>query len=201
MQTSPLVHHLIDLNGSEIEQAAVGGMLSPFGATHSASRISAAEAKGYERGIQSADAELKKALAEQEERLRAEIEISRRQMFETEAARLAVRLEEGLTSLRAELAAIVAQTIAPFVVGRLREQALEDVVTAAEELLKDGTPMNVEISGPPDFTPILVKRLEPLATVVRIAAVNSPEIRVRVDTRIIETRLSDWVGQIEGALQ
>jgi len=74
-------------------------------------------------------------------------------------------------------------------------------VTAAEELLKDGTPMNVEISGPPDFTPILVKRLEPLATVVRIAAVNSPEIRVRVDTRIIETRLSDWVGQIEGALQ
>jgi hypothetical protein len=200
MHTSPLVHHLIDLNVSEGENAG-GNVLAPFGATHSASRIAAADAIGYERGVRSVESELKNALHEQETRLKEEYETSRRQLMEGEASKLAAKIDEGMTALRKELAAALAQTIAPFVVGRLREQALEDVVTAAEDLVKDGTPLTIEVSGPPDFTPVLVKRLENFATVVRIAAVSSPEIRVRVDTRIIETRLSDWVAQIEGALQ
>ncbi|MDO9382594.1 MAG: hypothetical protein Q7T86_06985 [Hyphomicrobiaceae bacterium] len=200
MLTSPLVHHLIDLNNSESENAG-GNVLAPFGATHSASRIAAADAGGYERGVRSAASELKNALHEQETRLKEEFETSRRQLLEVEASRLAAKIDEGMASLRQELAGALAQTIAPFVVGRLREQALEDVVAAAEDLVKDGTPLTIEVSGPPDFTPVLVKRLENFATVVRIAAVSSPEIRVRVDTRIIETRLSDWVAQIEGALQ
>jgi hypothetical protein len=74
-------------------------------------------------------------------------------------------------------------------------------VTAAEDLVRDGMPTTIEISGPPDLMPVLAQRLEPLATVVRVAAVASPEIRVRIDTRIIETRLADWVAQIEAALQ
>jgi hypothetical protein len=200
MHTSPLVHHLIDLNVSEKENAG-GNVLAPFGATHSASRIAAADAKGYERGLRNAESELNKALNEQEARLRAEFETARRQLLEGEASKLASKIDDGLAALRKELATALAQTIAPFVVGRLREQALEDVVTAAEDLVRDGTPLTIEVSGPADFTPVLVKRLENFATVVRIAAVSSPEIRVRVDTRIIETRLSDWVAQIEGALQ
>lgn len=200
MHTSPLVHHLIDLNVSERENAG-GNVLAPFGATHSASRIAAADATGYERGLRNAESELNKALNEQETRLKGEFETARRQLLDGEAAKLASKIDEGMAALRKELAAALAQTIAPFVVGRLREQALEDVVTAAEDLVKDGTPLTIEVSGPADFTPVLVKRLEQSATVVRIAAVSSPEIRVRVDTRIIETRLSDWVAQIEGALQ
>ena len=155
----------------------------------------------YERGLRNAESVLNKALNEQEARLKDEFESARRQLLEGEASKLAAKIDEGMAALRKELAAALAQTIAPFVVGRLREQALEDVVTAAEDLVKDGTPVAIEVSGPADFTPVLVKRLEHFATVVRIAAVSSPEIRVRVDTRIIETRLSDWVAQIEGALQ
>ena len=200
MHTSPLVHHLIDLNVGENENAG-GNVLAPFGATHSASRIAAADATGYERGLRNAESVLNKALSEQEARLKDEFESARRQLLEGEASKLAAKIDEGMAALRKELGAALAQTIAPFVVGRLREQALEDVVTAAEDLVKDGTPLTIEVSGPADFTPVLVKRLEHFATVVRIAAVSSPEIRVRVDTRIIETRLSDWVAQIEGALQ
>ena len=200
MHTSPLVHHLIALNVGENETAG-GNVLAPFGATHSASRIAAADATGYERGLRNAESVLNKALNEQEARLKDEFESARRQLLEGEASKLAAKIDDGMAALRKELAAALAQTIAPFVVGRLREQALEDVVTAAEDLVKDGTPMTIEVSGPADFTPVLVKRLEQSATVVRIAAVSSPEIRVRVDTRIIETRLSDWVAQIEGALQ
>lgn len=200
MQTSPLLHHLVDLNSSETERAG-SSVLAPFGATHSASRIAAADATGFDRGLRTADANLKQALSDQEARLRNESEAGRRRLVEGEARILQTKLEEGLEAVRKEMAAAIARTLAPFIAGRLREQAMNDIVAAAEDLVKDGMPTTVEISGPPDLMPVLAQRLEPFATVVRVAAVSSPEIRVRIDTRIIETRLSDWVTQIEGALQ
>ncbi len=200
MQTSPLLHHLVDLNSSEADRSGTS-VLAPFGATHSASRIAAADAMGFERGVRAADTNLKQALSDQEARLRGEFEAARRRLVEGEARILEAKLEAGIEATRQDTAAAIARTLAPFIAGRLRDQALNDVVAAAEDLVRDSMPTTIEISGPADLMPVLAQRLEPLATVVRVAAVSSPEIRVRVDTRIIETRLSDWVIQIEGALQ
>jgi hypothetical protein len=198
MQTSPLVHFLIDLNSSESEQVDTN-VLTPFGATHSASRIAAADAGGFERGRRTADQDLRVALTDLQAKLAREHGEARRQWVEAEGARMAETLERGMAAIRMEMAASIARTLAPFVIVRMREQAVEDIVAAAEELVNDGMPLTIEVSGPPDLAAVVTKRLEPLATVVRLAPVTTPELRVRVDTRIIETRLNDWVSLIEDA--
>lgn len=200
MQTSPLVHHLIDLNSSDTERAGAN-VLAPFGATHSASRIAQADAAGFERGRRASDHELRQALADQHANLTREFEDARRQWVDTEAAKLSQSLEVSIAAVRTDLAATLASTITPFLVGRLRDQAMDDVVGAVEKLVSDGMPLSIEVSGPPDLAGAVAKRLEPLATVVKLAPVASPELRVRVDTRIVETRLNDWLGLIEGALK
>lgn len=198
MQTSPLVHFLIDLNSSETEQVD-SNVLSPFGATHSASRIAAADASGFERGRRAGDQDLRQALADQHAKLTREHDEARRNWVETESARLVTSLEGSIRAIRSEMAASIAKTVAPFLVNKLREQAVEDIVAAAEDLVNDAMPLSIEVSGPPDLAALVTKRLEPLASVVRIAQVATPELRVRVDTRVIETRLNDWISLIEDA--
>lgn len=200
MQTSSLVHHLIDLNAGESERTAAD-VLAPFGATHSATRMAAADAAGFERGRLSGAAEMKRVLAEQDARFTSERDLARRQWTEAEGQKLAGMLDKGMATVRDELALAIAQTMSPFIVGRLREQALEDLTVAAEELVSEHMPLAIEISGPPDLTAALAERLESLATVIRVAAVVTPELRVRVDKRVIETRLNDWIQLIEDALR
>ena len=108
-------------------------------------------------------------MSDQEARLRGEFEAARRRLVEGEARILEAKLEAGIEATRQDTAAAIARTLAPFIAGRLRDQALNDVVAAAEDLVRDSMPTTIEISGPADLMPVLAQRLEPLATVVRVS--------------------------------
>lgn len=201
MQTSPLVQHLIDLNGDDAAPSGTAaGVLAPFGATHSAVRIAAADAAGFERGRQSTDAERAAVLSELETRHAHDLAEARRQWSEAEASRVATHLESSVAAMRVELAAAIARVLVPFVADRLRNDAVEDMVAAAESLVADAMPLTIEVSGPADLTAVLARRLETLGTVVRVAGASDAELRVRADERILETRMKEWLAQIEEAL-
>jgi hypothetical protein len=200
MQTSPLVQHLIDLN-SEPGPGADSGLLTPFGATHSQTRMAAAEAQGFERGRRSVDEGLRQAVADLEAKFAQEREVMRRQWTEAQAQKMQAHLEAGLAKLRLELAQSVAGVIGPFLANRLREEAVEELTTAAEALVNEGMPLTIEVSGPADLTGAIARQLEPLATVVKVALVETPELRVKVDNRMIETRFKDWVSLVEDVLR
>lgn len=200
MQTSPLMQHLIDLNGDASAPDTGAGVLAPFGATHSALRIAAADAAGFERGRQSTDAERAAVLSDMEARHARELAAARQQWSEAEASRIATHLEHGMAGMRTELAAAMVRALIPFIADRLRNQAVEDMVAAAEDLVADAMPLTIEVSGPADLAAVLARRLEPFGTVVRTAGASDAELRVRADARILETRIKDWLALVEGAL-
>lgn len=200
MQTSSLVHHLIDLNTSETERSA-DSVLAPYGATHSASRMATADAAGFERGRLSAQADVRQLLAEQEARFVRQRATDRQQWVDAQSSVLASRLDEGVAAVRQELAATISKVIVPFIVARLTEQAVGDLVAAADDLVKDSMPLTIEVSGPTDLRAEVVRRLEPLATVVRASPEQATELRVRVDDKILESRLTDWIALIEDVLR
>jgi hypothetical protein len=199
MQTSPLVQYLIDLNGDDAPHTGAGA-LAPFGATHSALRIAAADAAGFERGRRSTETELTGALAELEVRHARERDEARILWTDTEAERLTAQLAASIAAVREDLAATVARTLLPFIEGRLRDRAIDDLAAAAEVLVAEAMPLTIEVSGPPDLAAALARRLETLGTVVRTASPSGAELRVRADSRILETRLKDWLVAIEGAV-
>lgn len=200
MQTSPLIAHLIDLN-AEPGPAPDAGVLSPFGATHSASKLAAAEAQGYERGRRGVEGEMRQRIADLEAQFAQEREKSRRQWTEAQGQKLQAQLTDGLARIRLEIAQSIAGVITPFIAGRLREQAVDELTAAAEAIVKDGLPLTVEVSGPPDLTNAIAKQLESHATVVKIALVETPELRVKIDNRMIETRFGDWISIVEDVLR
>lgn len=201
MQTSPLTKHLIDLNAEAAQRSEGGGMLSPFGATHSQTKIASAEASGYERGRRSIEHEMRQAVTDLEARFAQERATIRREWTETQAQKLSVQLDEGMARLRLELSQSIAEVLVPFLAARLREQAVEDMTAAAEALVNEGLPPTVEVSGPADLTGAIARQLEPLATVVKIALVETPELRVKVDNRMLETRVKDWLAIVEDVLR
>lgn len=200
MQTSPLIQHLIDLN-ADPGQRSESGVLSPFGATHSQNRIAAAETQGYEKGRRSIEHEMRQTVGDLEARFAQERATIRKEWTDTQAQKMRDQLDEGLAKLRLELFQSLTRTMMPFLVARLREQAVEELTAAAEALVSEGTPPTVEISGPADLTGAIARQLEPLATVVKIALVEAPELRVKVDNRMIETRLKDWLAVVEDVLR
>jgi hypothetical protein len=200
MQTSPLVQHLIDLTPSDAPQSA-DSSLAPFGATHSASRIAAADKAGFERGRLTVDAELSAKLREQEQRFARDCAALRQQWVEAESERLHAQFLAGMASLRTEMASALAQTMTPFIAARLRSQAAEDLAAMAETLIADAMPLTVEVSGPADLTAVLMRRLEALGTVVRVVPGDATELRVRADARLLQTRVADGLALIEDSLK
>lgn len=200
MQTSPLIQHLIDLN-ADPGQRSESGVLSPFGATHSQTRIAAAESQGFEKGRRSIEHELRQAVGDLEARFANERATIRKEWTEAQANKMRDQLDAGLARLRLELHQSVTQAIMPFLAARLREQAVEELTAAAEALVNEGMPPTVEISGPADLTAAIARQLEPLATVVKIALVETPELRVKVDNRMLETRFKDWLAVVEDVLR
>lgn len=199
MQTSPLVQHLIDLNSdSEAQQSA--GVLAPFGATHSPRRIAAADAAGFERGRRSSETEVVEKLAEIEARYAREQQEARRHWTETEASRLTTQLASSVAELRTEMSTAMARALVPFVEGRLRGHALDDLVAATVALVADAMPLTIEVSGSDDLAAILSRNLEPYGTVVRSVSSSTGELRVRADTQVLETRIKDWLATIEASL-
>lgn len=200
MQTSSLIQHLVDLNTAEAEQSQKG-TLAPFGATHSASRLSKAEEAGYERGRASLQAEMRQAVLDMKTDADARLRDHREQWVEKEAEKLASDVEAGLAKVRLEMAESLTRMLLPFLAGRLEEAALEEIAVAAGGVINECAGVTVELSGREDLSRDLAGRLEMSADYVKVSPDEKPEVRVKIDSTLLETRLADWLKDIEGALR
>jgi hypothetical protein len=200
MQTSPLARHLVTIGTS---QAAVDAadVLAPHGATHSIARLAAAESEGYERGRAMAEAALAQRFQEQERHLDERLDAMRREWVAQQADHLERTLAESVTAMQAELADAVARTLLPFVERRLRQDALDEIALATEDLVKESLPLSIELSGPADLTSELAKRLDGLSTVCRVVANAGVELRVRAENKVLQTRIREFCEMLEDAVR
>lgn len=200
MQTSPLSRHLVAIATGSVDETA--SVLAPNGATHSVARLAAAESAGYERGRQAAAADSTRALVRLEQDISERHALARRQWVEHEADRLTASVAESTAVLKREFGEAIARSIVPFAMSRLRQEALDEIAAAAAELVNEAMPLAIEISGPDDLTAALRQRLEHVSTVMRVVPDgSSSELRVRVDTAVIQTRLQEWTRLLEEVLQ
>lgn len=200
MQTSSLIQHLVDLNSNEAEQSRQG-TLAPFGATHSASRLSKAEAVGFERGRATVQDDMQRALSEQRAEADHALIEARKRWIEDEAIKLAADVEAGLEKVRQEMAASLTRALVPFLAGRLEEAALEEIGAAAGAVVNESAGVTIELAGREDLTQALAGRLEMAADYVKVTQQDQAEVRAKIDSTLLETRLADWLKDIEGALR
>ena len=125
----------------------------------------------------------------------------REQWVEKEAEKLASDVEAGLAKVRLEMAESLTRMLLPFLAGRLEEAALEEIAVAAGGVINECAGVTVELSGREDLSRDLAGRLEMSADYVKVSPDEKPEVRVKIDSTLLETRLADWLKDIEGALR
>lgn len=197
MQTSPLARHLVSLG----DAAEASSVLAPQGAMHSAARLKTAELAGFERGRQAAETGVEQRLLALKQQHADEQESARLRWSHSVADRLAGDLAASIVTIKRELSDTIAHGILPLVARRLQDDAVEELSRAALELVNESVPLAVDISGPLEMTSILARQMEQLSTVVRIVPGDQAELRVRVDSSVLQTRLKEWTSLIQEAMQ
>lgn len=198
MQTSPLARHLVPIQTTADEDVSV---LAPHGATHSAVRLNAAETAGYERGRQVTEAAVAERMLALERAFVEARALERQAWIDQEAERLAASIGESLAAVKHDTGAAIARAVIPFVARRLRADAVDEIAASAEDLVNESMPLAIEISGPEDLVAALQKRLEKGSAVVRIVDGDTAELRVKVGSGVLQTRLKEWSELLEEVLR
>ena len=106
-----------------------------------------------------------------------------------------------MAKIRQEMAQSLTRALIPFLAGRLEETALEEIGVAAGAIISESAGVTVEVSGRADLTRDLAGRLEMSADYVKTSPEENAEVRAKIDSTLLETRLAEWLKDIEGALR
>lgn len=154
-----------------------------------------AEARGRAAGEAAARAvaaqEAQAAEAQFAERLAA----ARAEWTETEGARLAQALTEGIAQMESRLSAAIAPILLPFLRVEIARQALDDLAALMGPMLAREDRPVLKISGPADLLERLKARLgDPPACVFEAGA--GVDVCVVAGETVLETQISAWAERL-----
>ncbi len=151
--------------------------------------------KGLAEGMQKAKDACNAAILQQEQDLKAKLELARKTWAETEGAALAQQTANAIAALKEEMEDAVARILRPLLEKRLVDEALAKLAIEIGKLLSDDDAIRFKISGPPDLVSQFRERIPETVPVVTIGG-DRPEVSVFANKTVIETRLSEWLARI-----
>lgn len=152
--------------------------------------------RGREEGRAAGLAELEVRLEEQRQFLEKQQEIERYTWATREMDVLVEQLRLGLRDIETIIAVKAARILKPFLLERVRVQAVSELSAALESLLTKGEGIQLEISGPEDLLQLLRARLTRLGDNVKFSPSAGADIHVAAGQTILETRLAAWVAKL-----
>ena len=158
--------------------------------------LDAIAAAAREEGRREGEAQARQAAqaAAGAERAAAEAALveARRLWVEAESAALAAAVTAQLQALETRLAESLTRVLRPFLTEALRHEAIDALQATLATLAADEAAGTLAVTGPADLVEALARRLDLPPGRLTITTDGGPDLRIRVNGTVIETRLQAW---------
>jgi hypothetical protein len=158
--------------------------------------LDAVAAAAREEGRREGEAEARRtaqaAAAAEREAAAAALTEARQRWVETESAALATAVTAQIRDLEARLAGSLTRVLQPFLTEALRREAIDALHATLAALAADDASGTLAVTGPADLVEALVRRLDLPPGRLTIGADAGPDLRLRLNGTVIETRLQAW---------
>ncbi len=155
----------------------------------------------FESGRQAGLAEQQGLTQQELDRQRGEsarvLDEARQRWAEEVAAPLATQISQALETLSESLADRVGRLLQPFLGTELRDAACRSLIAQIGPLLAGADGAAIRVSGPALLLATL-RDVFPPGGAVEFVENDQTEVTVVTTETIIETRIADWVGRLEG---
>lgn len=161
----------------------------------------AARAEGRREGEAALRAAVEAAVAAEREAAAAALAEARQVWVETESAVLANAVAAQAQALEERLSQSLSRVLRPFLAEALRQEALRDLHATLASLVADDQAGTLAVTGPADLVAALARRLDLPAERLSITSEGGPDLRIRVNGTLIETRLGAWGERVAALVE
>jgi hypothetical protein len=149
-----------------------------------------------EEGRVAAMTEHEEALARERAGFVLRLENERRRWAHEEGERLGEEFHHALDEFASRVSEDVERILEPFVTGEVRSQMLASLMERLRTLIADRDNPVVHLSGPTDLLDAVCEKLNGEGVATRLEDVGGVDVRARLDSTTIETRLEEWIGEL-----
>ncbi|MBP0616639.1 hypothetical protein [Jiella mangrovi] len=136
------------------------------------------------------------------EAMAAAVEAARLEALAQEGGRLAELVADKLERIETALRTSFTSVLKPIAIDVRTRQTIEELAGAVATLALDGRALSLEAFGPAALLDAFAEALGPRRGFVAFEADETmTDIRISCDQTTLETRLADWKGALEEALQ
>lgn len=151
-----------------------------------------AKATGREEGLAEGRAQAEEQFSRELAALREQAEQERRQVQESEYARLETTIRAGLSRLSEDIGAAVARILTRFLSDRLAARAADELRASIARICAGGSAGAIAVRGPESLLRLLKKRVADLPADIRYVPDGGVEVAVEVGPTRIATELRAW---------
>jgi hypothetical protein len=149
-----------------------------------------------EEGRAAAKAENAERLERERAMIAQKLEEERRRWAREEGERLGREFRDALSRFSARIGDDVERILEPFVVREIREKMLVGLIDTLRVLLADRENPVIHLSGPMDLLEAICAKLSSEEITTKIEEVGGVDVRARLDSTTVETRLGEWMAQL-----
>jgi hypothetical protein len=161
----------------------------------------AAREEGRREGEALAQQAVEAAVAAERDAAAAALSEARQHWVEAESAVLASAFTVQAEALETRLAQSLARVLQPFLAEALRREAIADLHATLASILADSPSGTLDVTGPADLVAALARRLDLPSDRLTVESDGSPDLRIRTNGTVIETRLKAWGERIAALVE
>ncbi|SDN41390.1 hypothetical protein SAMN05216360_10868 [Methylobacterium phyllostachyos] len=161
----------------------------------------AARAEGYREGEAAAREAAAADAAAEREAAAAALAEARQRWVEAESAVLASAIADQARALEERLAESLTRVLHPFLTAALRQEAIRDLHATLASLVADDQAGTLAVTGPADLSEALAQRLDLPPGRIAVTTHGGPDLRVRLNGTLVETRLGAWGERIAALVE
>ena len=182
-----------------LHEAALAATAAAAAEDQLAQQVSEAHARGMEEGRAEALAEAEARIEDQKMAFEAEQAAAREAWVREEGQLLAAGIESALRGIEERISAATARVLMPFVEQAVRERAMSELRATLQDLIAGNPAVTLEVSGPEDLLQEVRGALSTSVATISYAANGACDVQVKGGGTVVETRIAEWLKQLEGA--
>jgi len=145
-------------------------------------------------------AEREAALADERERHAAEIEAIEQRFGELLGSTLSREIEAMRSAVTTLVTGATARILGPVLTAEMHARSIAQLAETVKAALEDAEGARVRVSGSTALLEALQRAVGDQATHFDFVESSSPDLTVRIDDRLIETRFAEWSATMEEIL-
>lgn len=145
-------------------------------------------------------AEREAALADERQRHAADIEALERRFGELMGSALASEMEAMRSAVTTLVTGVTARILGPVLTADMHARSIAQLAETVKAALEDTEATRVRVGGSPVLFEALQRAAGDTATHFDFTESSSPDLIVRIDDRLFETRFAEWSATMEKIL-